>query len=130
MRGKAGAPSREDAGRSGASANPLRARLERPPQRKRHPVELVARVLDAVPARAERERGRAAVEARITAAERAGRDEAAALVAAVACKLRPPHGIAAEDVDAVLQPRPVRKVDDPLERPVERELAVEAERPR
>src|SRR2546427_2522091 len=102
---------------SRASSDPVWTSFERLAQRGRHGIEHFLRILDAVPADAQRERSRALLEAPVAAADGAGADEPLALEAAVALEVRPPLRVAPVDHQPVAQTRPARQGELLLERP-------------
>src|SRR5712671_4195379 len=114
--------------RAGFSASPdsVWAALHRPALRSRHGIEHFPNVLDAVLPDLQSERRGPAREAPVAAADRAGRNEALALEAAIALEMGAALGIAPVDHQRVAQARPARKIDGLAQRPVEPQLALKA----
>src|SRR3954466_5726934 len=111
-----------------ALANSVRTLLELLPALGWHGIQHLLHVFHAVAPHLQREWRRLTHEAPVAAADGAGRDETMAFEAAIAHGEPLPDGIAPVDRQAVAQPRPVWQPDLFLQRPVERELAVEAHR--
>src|SRR5262245_6073129 len=93
------------------SPDPVGALLEGSPQGLRQGLELLARILDAVPAHPQRERGRTVREAPVAPTDGAGADEPLAAEAAVARVVSAPDRVPPVHHQAVAEARPARQRD-------------------